>query len=136
GCILRVGSRTARVEGLIKTSGLRPVAIFKKGHARVPGGSSVCRSSGFNVEVSRADGVIEKQVQDTIRFLKRHARGLTRLRRCRAFGGMTLDFGLYDRATADRPSPSYRLSRALVALAGRLGIEIHLSFYGRGALEP
>jgi hypothetical protein len=43
---------------------------------------------------------------------------------------MTLDFGLYCTATEDRPWPSYRLPAALIALAGKQGIEIELSFYG------
>jgi hypothetical protein len=85
------------------------------------------------VDVSDADGVLEQQARDAIRFLKNHARGLARLRRCRAFGGMTLDFGLYDRASADKPWPSYRLPVPLVELAAKHGVEIELSFYG---VEP
>ena len=46
---------------------------------------------------------------------------------------MTLDFAVYDRATVDRPWPSYRLPATLIELAGKQGIEIELSFYG---IEP
>jgi hypothetical protein len=45
---------------------------------------------------------------------------------------MTLDFGIYDRATKEKPWPSYHLPAALVELAGKHGIEIELSFYGSG----
>ena len=55
------------------------------------------------------------------------------MRRCRAFGGMILDFGVYDRATDDQPWPSYRLPMSLVELAGKHGVELELSFYG---VEP
>ena len=84
----------------------------------------------FNVDVRRVDGILEKQVQDAVRFLKRHGRGLARLRRSKAFGGMTLDFGVYDRKSADKPWPTYRLPAPLIELAGNHGIEIELSFYG------
>jgi hypothetical protein len=125
------------VEILVKASHLRPIVIHRKGYPRVPGGTQVSRGSGFNVDVSQADdGRIEKQARDAIRFLKRHAAGLKRLRRCKGFAGMTLDFGLYDRATEDRPWPTYHLPVALVELAGEHGIEIELSFYGRGAKTP
>ena len=127
---MRVGSRSSKVEDLIEASGLEPTAIFRKGHPRVRGGTRLSRSSGFNVDVSTSDGVLEKQVRDAVRFLKRHAQGLSRLRRCRAFAGMTLDFGLYDKASRDRPWPSYRLPPDLVELAGKHCVELELSFYG------
>src|SRR5439155_6155164 len=99
-----------------------------KGTAR-----AACPSSGFNVDVSDADGVLEKQARDAVRFLKSHAMGLARLRRCKTFGGMTLDFGVYDRTTAERPWPTYRFPAPLIELAGKLGVELELSFYG---VEP
>jgi hypothetical protein len=123
-------STTRNVEGLVEASGLRPIAIRRKGEPRVAGASRLWRTSGFNVDVSSVDGAIEKQVRDAIRFLRGNSIGLRRLRRRKNFGGMVLDFGLYDAATEDRPWPSYRLPAILVELAGKLGIEIELSFYG------
>jgi hypothetical protein len=41
-----------------------------------------------------------------------------------------LDFGLYERASRDRPWPSYRLPADLVEVAGKHAIELELSFYG------
>ena len=130
GCILRVGSKTSNVEPLLKSSGLQPIVVFRKGHPRAPGSTHLSRRSGFNVDVSRADGDLEHQVRDAIRFLKRHAAGVSRLRRHERFGGMTLDFGVYDRTTDQRPWPSYRIPASLIELAGKHGIEIELSFYG------
>jgi hypothetical protein len=43
---------------------------------------------------------------------------------------MTLDFGLYDDSTENRPWASYRLPAALIEIAGKHRIEIILSFYG------
>ncbi len=118
---------------LVKASGLHPIVIYKKGHPRVPGHTALSPSSGFNVDVSDADGVLEKQARDAVRFLKSHAMGLARLRRCKTFGGMTLDFGVYDRTTAERPWLTYRFPAPLIELAGKLGVELELSFYG---VEP
>jgi hypothetical protein len=133
GCVLRIQSKTSNVEVLVKASGLQPIIIHRKGHPRVPGATALSSRSGFNVEVSRADGGIEKQSRDAIRFLRRHAAGIGRLRRCKSFGGMTLDFELHDGATANRPWPSYRLPVTLIELAGKYGIEVELSFYGSEA---
>src|SRR6266498_2885677 len=130
GCVLRVQSATTKVEPLVEASEFRPIVVYRKGQPRVTGGNTVNPSSGFNVDVSRSDGGIERQARDAVRFLKRHDSGLRRLRRCKAFKGMTLDFGLYDRATDERPWPSYRLPGVLIQLAGKHGIEIELSFYG------
>jgi hypothetical protein len=130
GCVLRVGSKTTNVEPLLKTCGLQPIVVFRKGHPRAPGSTLLSQRSGFNVDVSPADGDLERQVRDAIRFLKRHAAGMSRLRRHARFGGMTLDFGVYDRTTEQRPWPSYHLPASLIELAGKHGIEINLSFYG------
>jgi hypothetical protein len=133
GCVLRVGSRSSRVERLVQASGLQPLVIHRKGLPRVPGGTVLSRSSGFNVEVSRADGLLEKQTRDAVRFLRDHSRGLSRVRRCKGFDGMTLDFGVYYLASPERPWPSYRFPASLISLAGKYGIEIELSFYGSGS---
>ena len=113
----------------MRASGLEPITIFKKGRPRIPGGTTLSPSSGFNVEVSSADGVLEKQARDAVRFLKRHARDLARVRHRKGFVGMTLDFGLYCLSTSDRLSQSYRLPAPLVELAGKHGVELELSFY-------
>src|SRR5215475_7659803 len=113
GCVLRVGSKTRDMELLIRVSRLTPIAVFRRGHPRAPGSTRLNRQSGFNVDVSKADAPLEKQAQEATRFLKRHTAGLTRLRRNKKCGGMTLDFGIYDRATKGRPWPSYRLPAAL-----------------------
>jgi hypothetical protein len=133
GCVLRIESTTPKVERLIAVSQLRPIVVYRKGEPRVPQGTSLSPTSGFNVDVSRADGSIERQARDAVRFLKRHSVGLRRLRRSKTFAGMTLDFGLFEDATEDRPWPSYRLPAALIEVAGKHHIELVLSFYGARA---
>jgi hypothetical protein len=126
---LRVGSKTSQVEDLVRVCGLTPAAVFKKGHPKAPGSAVMSEASGFNVVVSNADG-LEPQARDAVRFLTHHARAVARLQRHVGFDSMTLDFGLYDRASRDVPWPSYRLPGDLVALAGTHGIELILSLYG------
>jgi hypothetical protein len=133
GCVLRIKSKT-KVDDLVRVSGFTPCAVFRKGEPKTPRSAVLSRGSGFNVVVSDADG-LGPQARDAARFLTRHARGLGRLRRHAAFVGMSLDFGLHDRTSRDVPWPSYRLPGDLVALAGKHGIELDLSFYGR-APEP
>ena len=128
-CVLRVGSKTKNVVALVKTSGLKPIAVFQRGQPVVAGSMHLCKQSGFNVLVAKADATFEKQVQVATRFLKRHAAGLARLRRNKNFGGMMLDFGINVRASDERPAKYYRLSSALIESAGKHGIEIELSFY-------
>jgi hypothetical protein len=134
GCILRVASKTAQVENLVRVSGFTPTAVYKKGQPKAPGSAVMSLTSGFNVVVSIAEG-LEPQVRDAVRFLTRHADAVERLQRDAAFDGMTLDFGLHDRASRDVPWPSYHLPGDLVALAGKHGVELTLSFYGP-APEP
>jgi hypothetical protein len=128
GCILRIASKTSNVEALVKTSGFQPIVVYRKGLPRVPGGTSLNRVSGFNVDVC-GGGPIQQQASEAVAFLKDHARALTRMRRDRRFGGMVLDFGIYDLKTPSRPWPSYRLPAALIQLAGKHRMEIVLSFY-------
>jgi hypothetical protein len=110
--------------------------IYRKGQPKFASDEIGRRVSGFNVAVSRADGMLDKQARDAIRFLKRHATGLSRLRRHRHYGGMALDFGLYYSASEQTPWPSYRLSPRLIELAGHHRIEIALSFYGPVPKQP
>lgn len=129
GCVLRIETTTVGVDSAIKASGLRPIAVFRKGTPKVPGASTLSRASGFNVDVSRNED-LKRQVPAAARFLRRHALGLRRLRRSKAFVGMVLDFGEWYRATVDQPWPTYHFPAVLVELAGKHGIEIELSLYG------
>lgn len=58
GCVLRVASKSTDVEQLVNASRLRPIVIFRKGQPKY--GNVRRRVSGFNVEVSDADGMLEE----------------------------------------------------------------------------
>nr|WP_315485419.1 hypothetical protein [uncultured Undibacterium sp.] len=88
------------------------------------------QTSGFNIIMSGSHGEsIEKLVRQTLVFLHEHRMDMLLLKSMK-FKISTIDFGLYDLSTEDRPWPSYRLPASLIAIAGELGFEIVLSFYG------
>lgn len=130
GCVLRVVSKTRNVELLAERGRFQPLVIHRKGTPRVPGGQALSRSSGFNVGVSDADGDLQRQARDAVRFIRRHGPDIARMRRSRGFGGLSLDFGLYFESTRESPWPTYRLPSNLLELAARHKIAIELSFYG------
>jgi hypothetical protein len=130
GCVLRVVSSSTDIESLIKVSGLRPFLLYRKDEPRIPGGKQLNKSSGFNLDVSKADGfLLDSQVHDAIRFLKRHSAGLRRLVRHRTFEEMTIDFGLWSRSAEKQPAQFCRFPATLIELLGKHGIALELSFY-------
>ncbi|WP_237642583.1 hypothetical protein [Stenotrophomonas panacihumi] len=84
--------------------------------------------SGFNVRLSAAEGLVAQSTQ-AAKFMRKHKSDILLIRSL-GFSSVTIDFGLYDLATEDRPWPSYRLPQAFVQLASDLGCDIDLSFYG------
>jgi len=131
GCVLRIGGERFSADSFVATSSLVPIAVFRKGESKA-GTKRLAKSDGVNIDVSRADGAsLPEQIDDAMKFLRLHEAELTRLRDDLGRDAMALDFGLWDKATDDRPWSRYSLPSELLRLAGELGIEIELSFYGR-----
>ena len=127
-CILRVCGSTAKVRKFLASSSIEPVQVFWKGEPRTHQGRSIVKASGFNIELSRAEG-IDAQAAQAVRFIRKHKDDIFLIKSL-GFSSATIDFGLYDLASDNRPWPSYRLPSQLVQLAGDLGCGIELSFYG------
>ena len=72
---------------------------------------------------------ITKQAQQVLAFLRLNRSDMLLIRQLR-FKFATVDFGLNDLATEDRPWPTYRLPASLIQLIGEFGFELELSFYG------
>jgi hypothetical protein len=66
---------------------------------------------------------------EALAFMRQHREDFVLLKAMR-FRSATLDFGLYDLSSEDRPWPSYRLPAKLVEAAGEFGLGVVLSFYG------
>src|SRR5205814_6764251 len=131
GCVLRVSGSKAKVRKFLSESQLRPSTISFKGDPGFPKSRGPVRVSGFNVPltVSKLGESITKQCREAVSFIRKNQKEFERLKKY-SFSNLTLDFGLNDIATEERPWPTYPLSAKLVELAGRYGLSIKLSFYG------
>lgn len=72
---------------------------------------------------------IEKQAKQAVAFMRKYRDDMLLIKALR-FRNSTIDFGIYDRTTEDRPWPTYRLPGPLVQLSGEFSFEMELSFYG------
>ncbi len=127
-CILRVSGSTAKVRKFLAGSSIQPVRIFWKGEPSILKSRGPVKISGFNIELSGADG-LPAQATQAAKFIRKHKNDILLIKNL-GFSLSTIDFGLYDLSTEDRPWPSYRLPAAIIQLAGELGCNIELSFYG------
>ena len=127
-CVLRVSGATAKVRGFIAQSHLQPSRIFWKGEPVNAASKRIVAASGFNIELSAADS-LALQASQAVKFIRRHKSDLLLIKGL-GFRAVSIDFGLYDLATEDRPWPSYFVPASLVSQAAELGATIELSFYG------
>lgn len=132
--MLRVSGSTAKVRKFLAASSLQPVHVFWKGEPGVIKSRGPIKTSGFNIALSRAEG-LPTQAAQAARLMRRHKDDLLLIKSL-GFSLVSIDFGLYDLATEDRPWPSYRLPATFIQLAGELGCTIELSFYGVPPDEP
>jgi len=126
--MLRVCGSTAKVRKFLATSSVQPIRIFWKGDPGVPKSRGPIQISGFNIELSVADGLAVQATQ-AVKFIRKHKNDLL-LVKSLGFLSAAIDFGLYDLATDDRPWPSYQLPATVIQLAAELGCCVELSFYG------
>jgi hypothetical protein len=102
--------------------------VFWKGEPANLASKRVVHQSGFNICLSAADG-LPQQARQAARFAQRHHVDLNVIPEL-SFSNVSIDFGLYDLATEDRPWPTYSVPRPIVRLAALLGATVELSFYG------
>ncbi len=133
-CMLRVAGSTAKVRKFLAASAIQPVRVFWKGEPGFPKSRGPVKTSGFNIELSGAEGLLA-QAGQSAKFIRKHKSDFLLIKSLR-FSSAAIDFGLYDLATEDRPWPSYRLPAAIIQLAGELGCDIELSFYGAPSDAP
>jgi hypothetical protein len=127
-CILRVSGSTAKVRKFLAASSIQPFRVFWKGEAGVPRSRGPIKASGFNFELSRAEGLLAQSMQ-AARFIRKHKDDFLLIKSL-GFAPATIDFGLHDLATDEHPWPNYRIPAAMVQLAAELGCDLELSFYG------
>lgn len=133
-CMLRVSGSTAKVRKFLAVSSIQPVRVFWKGEPCVLKSRGLIKISGFNIELSGAKG-LPAQATQAVKFIRKHKDDILLIKSL-GFSSVAIDFGLYDLATEDRPWPSYQLPAAIIHLAGELGCDIELSFYGPSSDAP
>jgi len=135
-CMLRVAGSTKKVRQFLDNSPLKPYKVYYRGDPGFPKSRGPMKMSGFNFSLSGFYSTsIQKQARDVIRNLERLKPELERMASFR-FKYMALDFGLNDMASEEYPWPTYRLPKKLISLAGHLGFDKVLSFYGPPAVDP
>ena len=112
----------------LTNASLAPDRVFWKGDLANPVSKRIVQHSGFNIVLSTAEG-LPNQAQQAVRFARRHQDSLSLIPQL-GFRAVSIDFGLYDLATEDRPWPSYSVPVQVARLAAELGATIELSFYG------
>jgi len=133
-CVLRVAGSKAAVRSFTARTSLPVCRVFIAGEPLLAGGSKLTRVTGFNVDVSSAPGTdLPEQVRDAIRFFKRHARELRRMRTAFRRGSPELDFTVSVSEPSSTFTHSYRLPPALTELASAYGFTVRLSLYPTAA---
>jgi len=132
-CILTIRGRNFDIDAFIKTTKLKPYKKSYKGQPRVntkPDGEKLTHSL-IAIETSRADfDNLEKQISDTIRYLKKNKEQLAHIPSTKGIDNAWLDFGINLRIDGKKVMvQSDKFPSRLLQLAGNLGLDIELSIY-------
>ncbi len=139
GCYLRIGGFPEgpdfEVDSFLAASPFRPAAVFRRGCKPSPSSRRVSLYSGFNLEVSEADGENPgQQVEDAMAFLRENKAELERLMALPNLNFVDLDFSWnfpYERVVIrSRDFPV-----ELLRLCANLGIEMEVSVWGHRELD-
>ncbi len=132
-CILTISGRNFNIDAFIEASKLKPYKKSYKGQPKIktkPDGEKLTRSL-ISIETSNADfDNLNKQIVDTIRYLKGNKDKLAHIAITKGIDHAILDFGIDLRI--DKKKVLYQSDRfpsQLLKLAGDLGLDIELSVY-------
>jgi hypothetical protein len=130
GCVLRVSGSKSAVRAFTTRTALPVCKVFIAGEPLWPGARRLTNINAFNVAVSAAPGTdLAAQVRDALRFLKKHARELRRMKAAFRHGRPELDFAIWVKTPAEICMHSYQLPPSLLKLAGDHGFTVRLSLY-------
>ena len=132
-CILNIGGRNFDVDDFVVKSGLRPYRKSYKGQPKFktkPGGEKLTGSS-ISIETSKAEfDNFKKQIDDTIRFLKRNKDKLAHVTLTKGIEYAVLNFGIDLRIDKKKVLiQSDTFPSELLKLAGDLRLDIEISIY-------
>lgn len=132
-CILTIRGEHLNIEDFIQTTGLKPYKKFFKGEPRIrtnPEGKKH-PFSGLSIKVSDADfNQLDKQIEDTIQFLRSNKEKLQYISTTKEVDFATLDFAIEIRIDLERVVYQFEhFPSELLKLAGNLGIGLDISLY-------
>src|SRR5579863_5284164 len=132
-CILTIRGGNLNVEEFIQKTGLQPYKKFDKGEPRIrtkPEGKKH-PLSGLSLEASSADfNQLDKQIEDTMEFLRANKEKLRHISATKEVDFATLDFGIELRIDFKRVAYQFEhFPSELLRLAGELGIGLDISLY-------
>jgi hypothetical protein len=128
-CVLRAYGAEFDVDAFLRSSGLSPLIVYRRGEPRSSTGrpQRVEERSGINLSASaREFSDLRGQIEDAVQFLTDNGSEIRRLRRFPGVEGLVLDFPVEDRnafvVTNEFPAK-------LLLLLGNLDIDLALSTY-------
>lgn len=132
-CNLVILGKNFDIDEFLAKSKLRGFTKIYKGEPRFkskPEGKKV-EHSRIAIQTSKADfHELNKQIKDTIRYLKRHKDKLSYIKQFKEIDFALLDFGINLRIDRKKVLlQSDRFPSELLKLAGELGLDIELSIY-------
>ena len=132
-CILTIRGKNLDVEDFIQKSGLEPYKKFFKGEPRIrtkPAGKKH-PFSGLSIQASDAEfNQLDKQIEDTIHFLRSNKEKLQYITSTKEVDFATLDFAIEIRIDMERVVYQFEhFPSELLKLAGSLGIGLDISLY-------
>ena len=130
-CTLRVSGKQFNVDRFLATSDFQPSAIWRRGQKRWLSSNGVSDVSGFNLGVSNASwNNLQKQIKETLRFLKKYKNEVMRLRQYPGVESLELDFPINNRMDRKRVySQCDYLTKELIHKAGQFPLSIEISRY-------
>jgi len=131
-CNLIILGKNLDIDAFIAKSKLRGYFKHYKGDPKYkskPLGEKVTYSSVVAQTSKASSHNLEKQITDTIKYLKRHKEKLSLIKKTKEVQYAMLDFGVALRINNKQAAQFDRYPNSLLILAGELGLDLHISLY-------
>ncbi len=131
-CNLVILGKTLDIDAFLSKSKLRGCFKHYKGEPKFkskPLGEKLPYSSLVTQTSKASFDNLEKQIADTIKYLKRHKSKLSLIKTTKEVENALLDFGVALRINKKQPAQFDRYPNSLLSLASELGLDLHISLY-------
>ena len=132
-CVLSILGHSLDIDKFILKSKLEPDEKVYKGEPAFkskPNGRKMLYSYLTIVTSKASFYELDKQIDDTIRFLKKHKKKLEYISKIKEVEYATLDFGIFSKELLNQSSVQHSyLPNSLIKLVSEFGIGIEISIY-------